>query len=147
VRGARWRGNQSITISLPASFSSTFTITNTGDSTYGLSSEARKSFKVYLGSSPVDLAVYARNPNGAGKYWSSLLNGPLDIGDLAPSASVSGIETGSASPKNAVYTDNATLCYFEGTAQLCSICTPSVVSICTLLTDLHTTRRQPHQRQ
>jgi hypothetical protein len=106
---------QSVTISLSASLNSTFTITNTGISTYGANSMAQRNLLVFLGSSAVDQAVDANNPNGVGSAWLFLLSNPLNIANLAPNAHVSGTKNGSDGPNEADYTDNTTLGYFEGT--------------------------------
>jgi hypothetical protein len=105
---------QSVTVSLSAGLNSTFTITNTGGSTYGVGSWAEKSLDVYLGSSSIDQAVDAQNPNGSGNAWLNVLSARLSLNNLAPNASVSGTRTGNASPLGASYTDNTTLGYFTG---------------------------------
>lgn len=106
---------QSVTLSLSAGLDSTFTITNTGGSTYGLGSSARRSLDIYLGSSsPIDLAIDAKNPNGTGYAWLSALSNPLSLDNLAPNAFVSGTRAGNASPLAASYTDSTTLGYFTG---------------------------------
>jgi hypothetical protein len=103
-----------VTIDLSSTFSSTFTITNTSGTTWGTGSSARRNLDIYLGSSPVDLAVDADNPNGPGSPWLSLLSTALNISGLANGASKSGTETGSAGPSDGNYTDNPTLSYFSG---------------------------------
>jgi hypothetical protein len=105
---------QSVTVSLSAGLNSTFTITNTGGSTYGVGSYAIKSLDIYLGSSSIDQAVDAQNPNGSGNAWLNVLSARLSLNNLAPNASVSGTRTGNASPLGASYTDNTTLGYFTG---------------------------------
>ena len=95
----------SVTISLSANLNSTFTITNTGGSTYGTGSSARRSLDIYLGASAIDLAIDAQNPSGAGNAWLSALSSPLNLNNLAPGSSASGTRTGSASPLDASYTD------------------------------------------
>jgi hypothetical protein len=105
---------QSVTISLSAGLNSTFTITNTGGSTYGVGSYAIKSLDIYLGSSSVDQAVDAQNPNGNGNAWLNVNSARLSLNNLAPNASASGTRTGIASPLGASYTDNTTLGYFTG---------------------------------
>src|ERR1017187_3600053 len=97
---------QSVTISLSAGLNSTFTITNTGGSTYGVGSYAIKSLDIYLGSSSVDQAVDAQNPNGNGNAWLNVNSARLSLNNLAPNASASGTRTGIASPLGASYTDN-----------------------------------------
>ena len=103
-----------VTIDLSATFSSTFAITNIGGTTWGANSSARRNLDIYLGSSPVDLAVDASNTNGPGSPWLSLLSSALNISNLAPGHNVSGTETGSDGPNGAAYTDNTTLSYFLG---------------------------------
>ena len=103
-----------VTIDLSSTFSSAFTITNIGGTTWGSSSSARRNLNIFLGSSPVDQAVDANNPNEPGSPWLSLLSTPLNIGNLAPGTNKSGTETGSAGPNEANYTDNPTLSYFSG---------------------------------
>jgi hypothetical protein len=105
---------QSVTISLSAGLNSTFTITNTGGSTYGVGSYAIKSLDVYLGSSSIDQAVDAQNPNGSGNAWLNVYSARLSLNNLAPNASASGTRTGNAGPLDASYTDNTTLGYFTG---------------------------------
>jgi len=110
-----------ITIDLSATFSSTFAITNTGTSTYGAGSTARRNMGIFLGSSAVDLTVDANNPNntptspGPGNAWLNLLSSSLNIGNLAPNAHVSGTKTGSDLDEAGFYTDPTTLGYFTGT--------------------------------
>jgi hypothetical protein len=103
-----------ITLDLSATFSSTFTITNTGGSTYGPGSTARRNMEIFLGSSAVDLAVGANNPNLPGNPWLNLLSGPLSIANLAPGANVSGTKTGSDLDETASYSDPTTLGDFTG---------------------------------
>jgi hypothetical protein len=109
-----WGDLQSVTISLSASLNSTFTITNTGGSTYGVGSYAERSLDVYLGSSSIDQAVDAQNPNGSGNPWLTAYSARLSLNNLAPNASASGTRAGNASPLGASYTDNTTLGYFTG---------------------------------
>jgi hypothetical protein len=91
---------ESITLDLSASFSSTFTITNTGNSTYGAGSTAQKNLNIFIGSSAVDQAIDADNPNDPGNAWLFLLSNALNIGNLAPGAykNTSSARTGSAGP-------------------------------------------------
>jgi hypothetical protein len=97
-------------------FTSAFTITNTGATAYGSGSFAEKSLQVFLGSSAVDQAVDANNPNGAGSSWLGVVtSGSLSLNGLAAGAFKSGTRTGSASPLDAVYTSSTLLADFTGT--------------------------------
>jgi len=70
--------------------------------------------EIFLGSSAVDLAVNANNPNLPGNPWLNLLSGPLSIANLDPNAYVSGTKTGSDLDETASYSDPTTLGYFTG---------------------------------
>ena len=112
-----WGTLLSVTIDLSASFSSSFTITNTGGSTYVDPSSARRTLDIYLGSSAVDLAVDVQNPNpnGAGNSWLTWISSSLDLNNLAPDAYLSANRSGSDSPAGGIYTDTTTMGYFTGT--------------------------------
>jgi hypothetical protein len=110
-----WGNLLSVTIDLSANFSSTFTITNTGGSTYVNPSSARRTLDIYLGSSAVDLAVDVQNPNGTGNSWLTWVSSPLGLNNLAPGAHVAANRSGSDSPAGGFYTDGTTMGYFTGT--------------------------------
>jgi hypothetical protein len=110
-----WGTLLSVTIDLSASFSSSFTITNTGGSTYLNPSSARRTLDIYLGSSAVDLAVDVQNPNGTGNSWLTWISSPLSLNGLAPGSHLSANRSGSDSPTGGIYTDITTMGYFTGT--------------------------------
>jgi hypothetical protein len=110
-----WGTLLSVTIDLSASFSSSFTITNTGGSTYLNPSSARRTLDIYLGSSAVDLAVDVQNPNGTGNSWLTWISSPLSLNGLASGAHLSANRSGSDSPTGGIYTDITTMGYFKGT--------------------------------
>jgi len=110
-----WGTLLSVTIDLSASFSSSFTITNTGGSTFINPSSARRTLDIYLGSSAVDLAIDVQNPNGTGNSWLTWVSSPLSLNNLSSGAHVSANRSGSDSPAGGIYTDNTTMGYFTGT--------------------------------
>jgi len=105
----------SMTISLASGFTSTFTITNIGISTYGDGSTAAKFVQIWLGTSAIDLLVNANNPNGSSNPWLNYTGDTLDISGLAAGDYMSGTRGGTALPVSSLYTDSTTLADFTGT--------------------------------